>query len=257
MKTVSFPNYTYQEVIFDLSTARNLQYIGSGGNLIKCIDASDIDSNMEIRLNETGNDAITVKKGRSVSGWFNRFYITNTAQAGKTITLVIATTDAVTIRDDGIVGDIDTISTITNPIAVKNIPNSLFNHYDGLGKNPVYVSDRITLDMVAGASKTLYTVGAGKIFNLFYASFSLMVYSSTWNHRGYLYIDDTGVDEYLHYMGQDLQPTNNVGVSIGNIFQPQNGKEIVITAGKSLSYYADTEGGTDIFVIFRGLLIDA
>ena len=59
------------------------------GNYLYGIEATDKDVNVSIRLNEQFRPLLNIKKGRGIRGPFYRLWLTNTAQAGKSITLVM------------------------------------------------------------------------------------------------------------------------------------------------------------------------
>lgn len=79
----------YNTITIDLTSARVNEERVFTGNYIYALEASDVDNTLDIRFNELFRAAITVRKGRGIRIPFYRFYITNIAQAGKTITLGI------------------------------------------------------------------------------------------------------------------------------------------------------------------------
>lgn len=79
----------YNTITIDLTNVRVDEERVFTGNYIYALEASDVDNSLDIRFNELFRAAITIKKGRGIRIPFYRFYITNTAQAGKTITLAI------------------------------------------------------------------------------------------------------------------------------------------------------------------------
>ena len=79
----------YNTITVDLATARANEEMVFTGNYIYALEGTDVDANLDIRFNELFRAAITIKKGRGVRVPFYRFYLTNAAQAGKTLVLAI------------------------------------------------------------------------------------------------------------------------------------------------------------------------
>lgn len=79
----------YNTITINLATVRTNEEMVFTGNYIYALEATDVDANLDIRFNELFRAAINIKKGRGVRVPFYRFYLTNTAQAGKSITLAI------------------------------------------------------------------------------------------------------------------------------------------------------------------------
>lgn len=84
----------YNTLTLDLGTARNNEELPHTGNYLYVLEATDILANVQIRFNEISMNSVTVTKGRGVRVPFYRLYITNAAQAGKSITLGIAVESA-------------------------------------------------------------------------------------------------------------------------------------------------------------------
>lgn len=83
---------TYRVLTLKLNTARTEQEFNIAGSLLWVLDATDTTSKISLRLNDLENDQFSFSgKQKGVRGVFHRFFITNTAQAGKEITLAIAT----------------------------------------------------------------------------------------------------------------------------------------------------------------------
>lgn len=82
---------TYRILTIDLGIARTEQFIGITGSAVFVVTATDANSNAQVRLNESQNDQFTLKKQQGVISPFYGFFITNTAQSGKSITLGVAT----------------------------------------------------------------------------------------------------------------------------------------------------------------------
>lgn len=81
----------YRVVELDLATARKDEKLNLQGTLFWAIDGTDSKVKITVKIDDQINDAIPVYPGIEVSGIpFDQLYITNAAQAGKTITLFIA-----------------------------------------------------------------------------------------------------------------------------------------------------------------------
>jgi hypothetical protein len=75
-------------VTLDLGVARENVEMTPGGNSLRITAAT---GQVYIRMNEPDNPIIDLNDAFQVMGYFYRFFITNTAQAGKTATIVIST----------------------------------------------------------------------------------------------------------------------------------------------------------------------
>jgi len=79
----------YQELIFDLGTARTDEELEIRGDFIL---VEYLDGDASIKLDNAGHDAIDltkVKQIKTAPEFFEKIYITNTAQTGKTLKLLI------------------------------------------------------------------------------------------------------------------------------------------------------------------------
>ena len=83
----------YKTRTLDLANARSNEEFTVAGNYIIVIDATDINSNVQIRFNELEADALTFKKRQGLKVPFYRMFLTNTAQAGKTLTIAYGIND--------------------------------------------------------------------------------------------------------------------------------------------------------------------
>lgn len=79
----------YNTITINLATARTNEEHVFTGNYIYALEGTDVDANVDLRFNELFRPNINLVKGRGVRVPFYRFYVTNAAQAGKTITLAI------------------------------------------------------------------------------------------------------------------------------------------------------------------------
>ena len=73
----------------DLAQLHTDLQLDIGGDLLKVISASDNDATFDVKLNFNGASSIPMFRYRRVESFFNKIFITNTAQAGKTIQLLI------------------------------------------------------------------------------------------------------------------------------------------------------------------------
>jgi len=138
----------YNEIVLDLSVARtNVEHIFTG-TYIYASEATDVDANVSVRFNELFRANIKLVQGRGIRCPFYRFYLTNTAQAGKTLTLVIGIESA-----DFEIFDVGKALGITGFVNTVASPRS--------GHTQVATSSLVT-----GAIHVLHTVTAGKTFYL-------------------------------------------------------------------------------------------
>jgi len=79
-------------ITIDLTDARTMQQYEIGGNVLWAIASSSASATMQIRLNDQLRDPIPVSIGLFIKGVrFSRIFITNTAQAGESITILYCT----------------------------------------------------------------------------------------------------------------------------------------------------------------------
>jgi len=107
----------YDTLVIDLATARSNEERTFVGNYLYVLEATDVGTTLDIRFNQSFRGAIPLVKGRGVRAPFYRFYLTNAAQAGKTITLAIGVeSESFEIFDVGkaleITGPVETITGI-------------------------------------------------------------------------------------------------------------------------------------------------
>ncbi len=261
--------YAIETFVFDLSIVRRNVPLGITGNYLKAIEASDIDANIDVSLTSSGSDKINIKRGRGLRGKFRKVYLSNSAQVGKTITILVAETSTVLVTDDGVVGDIDTIQTvqsiaylgvvqtITNPIKSQVAPYGAFDIFEDGSKNPEIVSGVFELTSAAAALQSIYTVGAGKIFYLINVSLSLLGGDSGNTREGYLCRTDgaTNILESIHlyksYSVTGGYIKGQAGVVFTNSLMPK------FVATQALEWKGITTGGTHaMYMQYRGLLVD-
>lgn len=101
----------YATRTIDLSTARSNEEFSVAGNYFIILDATDLNANIQIRFNTLAADQLTFKKRQGVEVPFYRLFITNSAQAGKTITLIYGINDTpLKIVDQSSVFDINSVA---------------------------------------------------------------------------------------------------------------------------------------------------
>jgi hypothetical protein len=79
----------YEDLVIDLSTARTLDLKSVPGDFLAVISATSKAANCEIRFNKQDNVPITLICGKTIQTIFTGFYLSNTAQAGASITIRI------------------------------------------------------------------------------------------------------------------------------------------------------------------------
>jgi hypothetical protein len=79
----------YKIIHIDLADARCNEQKDYCGDFLIAISASDSLANIDVRLNQTKNDPINLVLYTSVSTVFEKFFVTNTAQAGAWIELFV------------------------------------------------------------------------------------------------------------------------------------------------------------------------
>lgn len=108
----------YSLLTLDLSTARSEYEITGAGNYFLVFDATDISTNVQVRFNETSADQVTLKKRQGLEVPFYRVFLTNTAQAGKTVTIAYGISDTpLKFIDQSSLVDINSIA---NPVDVSD-----------------------------------------------------------------------------------------------------------------------------------------
>jgi len=79
----------YKRVYIDLTSARDLQPFIVSGEFIFVEASSSASANAAIRLNRNTNDPLVLRTGTTIKTVFKEFYITNTAQPGEWLRLVV------------------------------------------------------------------------------------------------------------------------------------------------------------------------
>lgn len=158
---------TYRMITIDLSIARSEFELAIAGAYIFGFAATDAIANIDIKLNENRNDTIPFSSQKFIDAVFYRLFLTNTAQAGKSITLAIATFDTEFFRvGDLTSGDIATIGEVTE---IKKIARQNY-----ITPDPDKFDSWIHEDFsVNGGVAIIYTVPVGKI---------LYIQTCTFNH---------------------------------------------------------------------------
>ena len=80
----------YTELVFDLGTARTDEEVEISG---KYIVVYFLNGNASLKLNNPGADAINLQYIRAIKTNFNKLYITNTAQSGKYLKMIVGYTE--------------------------------------------------------------------------------------------------------------------------------------------------------------------
>ena len=102
----------YQIVTINLATARTNEELLVVGDFI---GVASITGSCTLRVNERNNDAINLQIVRRTKTPFYRFFITNTAQAGKSVTLYIGGDASFEIDVVGRIGIVNVAGTDINP----------------------------------------------------------------------------------------------------------------------------------------------
>lgn len=77
---------------FDLTNARDLVEVPIGGTALWCITASDLNAWIDVRFNDQLRSLVRYQMGLFIRGTaFSRIYVSNDAQAGKTLDLLYVT----------------------------------------------------------------------------------------------------------------------------------------------------------------------
>jgi hypothetical protein len=79
----------YKIVHVDLASARTNEQKDYCGDFLTAINASDSQANIDVRLNQTKNDPINLVLNTSINTIFEKFFVTNTAQAAAWVELFI------------------------------------------------------------------------------------------------------------------------------------------------------------------------
>ncbi|MBA7683796.1 hypothetical protein ES703_92181 [subsurface metagenome] len=109
----------YQKITLDLGIARTNELFWCVGDFI---GVETITGSCTIRINEVGRDTINLQKVKKTYTPFYRFYMTNTAQAGKTLTLYIGGDAAFEIDVVGKTGIVDSEGSDIDPIESADTP---------------------------------------------------------------------------------------------------------------------------------------
>ena len=73
----------------DLSVAHNNLELNVSGDILKVVTATDNNSTVDVRINFPAADPIPLMRYRRLYSFFDKLYITNAAQAGKSMDLLI------------------------------------------------------------------------------------------------------------------------------------------------------------------------
>ena len=81
---------TYHTIELDLTAARTDHELPVSGNYLYVESTTDSTVSFSVRLNRRSDALIPMTEGRGIRGPFERIYVTNGAQAGKTCTIAFA-----------------------------------------------------------------------------------------------------------------------------------------------------------------------
>lgn len=115
------PVQLYKTITLDLTAARSEVLFPVSGNYITLIDATDINVNIQVRFNLGSADSITLKKRQGVKIPFYSLFISNPAQAGKSVTLAYGISESpLEFIDQSALVDVATVGSITSPVDVSD-----------------------------------------------------------------------------------------------------------------------------------------
>lgn len=109
-------NQTYNVYTFDLGTARAKAELNIVGTYIL---VSKVSGYAEITLNEPVNDSIDLRFGREIESPFYRFFLTNAAQTGSFLTLIIGYD-----KPDFNINDFSPLALIGSQVLGRNVANN-------------------------------------------------------------------------------------------------------------------------------------
>lgn len=155
----------YKTLTIDLSQSRWAEERTITGTYVYILESTDMNANLDIQFNEIFRSKINFTKGRGIRCPFYRIYISNEAQAGKTITLAIGIeSPTFEIFDKGkalgITGTVDV------------------NQVGGIADLPAGATQIVESEfrIVSSQPEThiFHTVSAGKTFHLCSANMTVM-----------------------------------------------------------------------------------
>ena len=153
--------------LIDLSVARNNQLLNISGNAVVGFDATDNAANVDLRFNNPTGDPFNLRHGRALRSdvGFSRIFLTNAAQAGKTLTLLVGdkpilalTPNVLDISGSSVTLSGGTLTDIVNPVVV------------GTAIEDHVMSSRPTIS--AASVATIATVSAGDIWQFHLQAFA-------------------------------------------------------------------------------------
>lgn len=111
---------TYNILVLALDNARISERFELMGGFIYIKDATDLTVNIDVQLDESVNDKLNLKKGFGIVATFKQFFVSHTAQSGKTITLLI-TYDYQSLRT------IENIFSLAQEVVTTSTAPNLYN----------------------------------------------------------------------------------------------------------------------------------
>lgn len=150
-----------ETISIDLSTARTDRLLEVAGLVVYASEATDSTTSLQVRHNEISSGLITLTKGYGPVFPFYRLYLTNTAQAGKTITLIIGRASPFDIKDNRNQADMLT--------ALEAVRDELKGSSSGTDNTNATIGTSAVLVLAANTSRKAFMVSApaantGKIY---------------------------------------------------------------------------------------------
>ena len=204
-----------ETLVIDLSTARSKEKFEVTGS---CLLAQEIDGTLEVRFNEQDNDPVTINSSsnRTCNTDFDTLYISNSAQAGKSVTFLIGKAGA-------FLGSVITPMTFNAQIAGVYL-NAEWQTKEGNDKNFNYYGADVA---TAGKANGSYQVPSGK--TLYITAIEAHIYASTAADR----------DLAQHFLAEVYDDDSNFKVQFGgdgggtiDLSRP-----LVVDAGNTVNFY--------------------
>ena len=182
----------YNTIEIDLSIVRLNQEQVFTGTYIYALEATDVDANVNVRFNELFRNNINLVRGRGVRCPFYRIYLSNAAQAGKTLTLAIGIESG-----EFEIFDVGKALGITGTVDVDQVGGWV------VPERPAASVQVAVSGHVENTTAVLYTVTAGK--TLYLASANLHSYVAAGSLVGYGRIFVTNAADVEQYCVLDLR----------------------------------------------------
>lgn len=216
----------YTKKYLDLSVARTNEEFVVTGTFLYVLEAT-AGAEIDIRFNRANNEAITLQHKFKINTPFERVYITNAAQAGKTITIVFApSSELFDIILPAEISSITSIGSIADPVTIIN--GALPTGATAVNKS-VYNSAAIIHTVTAG--KTLYLTGCNM--------------QGAWNADGVTYLEVRNASAVVQYSLMILSLYSDESDGLVQSFSPP----LVIPANYDIYFnkFANHFAGASIF----------